>query len=138
MNTLNLCAILYIGYIFFKRFWIYIYKVYIYTYTLNIYIYTFLNIYIHIYIFFRLEKQQRIVVREACLGANWGPPWNPSDHHSTIVLRGLRRSVNVPPLCREAPVWRHIEWCVIALKKIRLFLNRPQFWFGQNENENFQ
>ena len=26
------------------------------------------------------------------------PPWNSSDHHSTIVLRGLRRPFNWPPI----------------------------------------
>jgi len=38
------------------------------------------------------------------MGPNWELPWNPSDYHSTIVLRGLRRALNRPPLCREVPV----------------------------------
>ena len=29
---------------------------------------------------------------------NWGPPWNPSGHHSTIILRGLREALNWLPL----------------------------------------
>ena len=33
-------------------------------------------------------------------------PRNPSDHHSTIALKGLRGALNFPPLFRETPASR--------------------------------
>ena len=39
----------------------------------------------------------------ALWGPNSGPSWNPWDHHSTIVLRGLREVINwVPSMPRDA------------------------------------
>ena len=62
---------------------------------------------VHSSIIFRLEKQQRSDVQlserlasPASWGPIWAPPWNPSDHHSTLVLRGLRRALHWPRLYR--------------------------------------
>jgi len=42
------------------------------------------------------------------VSASWwaseGPPWHPSDHHRSIVLRGLRCAVDWGPLCRDIPL----------------------------------
>ena len=44
----------------------------------------------------------RTAVRETGISRHQGePPINPSDHHSTIVLRGLRGILNGAPLCWE-------------------------------------
>ena len=57
-----------------------------------------------------LKKQQenrnltyccpRDIFHLASLEPNYGPPWNPSDHHSIIVLRGWRGPLSAP-LCAE-------------------------------------
>ena len=41
-------------------------------------------------------------------------PLNPTVHHSTIVLRGLRGPLIRPTLCRETPVSRNAV-CLIAV-----------------------
>ena len=45
-------------------------------------------------------------LRNCRASASWGSPWNPSDHHNTIVLRGLREGIglNGLTLCREASI----------------------------------
>ena len=55
-----------------------------------------------------LQKQQsdkELSERRVSLGNNLYPTEdNPSNHHSTIVLRGLGGSLIWSPLCRETPV----------------------------------
>ena len=51
-------------------------------------------------------------------GFIWGLPWNPSDHHSTIVLRGLRGPSIGTPLCRESPVSRTAD-VIFSIRKTR-------------------
>ena len=41
----------------------------------------------------------------ASWGTNWVPSWNPSNHHSTIIIWSLRGLLISPPLCRETVVW---------------------------------
>ena len=48
-------------------------------------------------------------------GAIEGPPYNPLDHQSTIVLRGLRGIFHCPPLGRETPVSQTVNVCFCSL-----------------------
>ena len=45
----------------------------------------------------RTAVQKTAVSRQSCV-PNWDNPWNPSDHHNTDVLRGLRRAFNLVPI----------------------------------------
>ena len=35
---------------------------------------------------------------DCIMGPDWGPRWNPSDHHNTMVLKGLRGALNWAPI----------------------------------------
>ena len=53
-------------------------------------------------------------------------PWNPSDHHSTIVLRSLRRISIEPPLCRDTPASRtaNVTYFQSGLEKYTWLINQ--------------
>ena len=71
-------------------------------------VYTFIHTYTIIHIHGQTEnKKRRSRRRYSCPrdrrgGPNWGHPWNPSYHYSTIVLRGSSGPLIGPPI---GPMW---------------------------------